>query len=115
MSTPQSRLPQTGPSSPDIGRLWLTIKQDLVTDCEIVIRPVTFQGDQTHLFLELISPSLLVVGGKETVFVWSAKTFTNPFHLITTGQLFDLLIVGYRAMEKYFERGEAFAPTRRER
>lgn len=115
MSSNSPSLPKTGPSAPDIGRIWATLRKDLVSDCEIVIRPVTFQGEVTHLFLELISPSLLQVDGQETVFVWSSKTFSNPFHLITTGQLYDLLIVGYRVMEKYFEQGEAFAPTRRAR
>lgn len=110
-----SSSPATGPNAGDIGRLWLTIKQDMAEDAEIVIRPVTDVSDQTQLSLELISPSLAGVGGEELVHVWSAKLFANPFHLISTGQLFDLLITGYRCMERYFEGGEAFAPTKRRR
>lgn len=115
MSMTKSSLPSSGPSAPDIGRLWSTIKQDLVTDCEIVIRPITAAAGETHLVVELISPTLTAANGENWVFVWSAKTFANPFHLISTGQLYDLLIVGYRCMERYFEQGEALAPTRRPR
>jgi len=115
MSKSSVSLPQSGPNVSDIGRLWETIKKDFVSDLRIELRPFILAGDGIGLVLELVSDSVEDINGVLWVHVWSAKTFTNPFHLISTSQLYDLLIVGYRTMEKYFEQGEAFAPSKRPR
>lgn len=72
-----------------------------------------FGKDLHGMKLELIDDSAVSVDGREMVNVWSTKTFGNQLHLISEAQLYDLLIVGYRQIERFFEHGEAFAPSRR--
>jgi hypothetical protein len=69
--------------------------------------------DQYGLKLELLDNSLHQVDGQPAVNVWSAKTFGNQLHLISEAQLYDLLIVGYRTIERFFSEDEAAAPARR--
>ena len=115
MSRNNSSLPLEGPNAGDIGRIWLTIQQEFMKEFTVQIRPFPMGNDQSGLVIELVNDGPVAPDGAVWVNVWSSKTFNNPLHLISTGQLFDLLITGYRCMERYFERGEAFAPTRRPR
>ena len=55
----------------------------------------------------------MALDGSLLVNVWAVRDFHNPLHLISSIALFDLLIDSYRAIDRYFELGEAAAPARR--
>jgi hypothetical protein len=104
-----------GPEPGDCFRLMRSIQRGWVPDARVEISWYEF-GDKLYgMKAELISDSAVVIDGCNYLNIWSTKTFGNQLHLISSGQLYDLLIVGYRAIEKYFEEGEAFAPARRVR
>lgn len=107
------RLPGSGPESSDCFRLFRTIQREYIPGAWVQVSWYEF-GNKLHgLKLELLDDSLHQVDGQPAVNVWSAKTFGNQLHLISEAQLYDLLIVGYRAIERFFEQGEAAAPARR--
>jgi len=90
-----------------------SIQRGWITDARVELSWYEF-GNQLHgMKAELISDSAVVIDGNNYLNIWSSKTFGNQLHLISSSQLYDLLIVGYRAIERYFEQGEAFAPERR--
>lgn len=106
-------LPLDGPATSDVYRLWSYIRAEFVPDARIVVTPFQDASDRPSLRIELVSEGVTDTEGHIYEDVWSQKEFHNPLHLISTNQLFDLLIVGQRLMDQFFMSGEAFAPTRR--
>lgn len=104
-----------GASAGDFGRLWTTIKTELVSDAQVVIIPEQDLNGFDLIAVEVISPSLHQINGEDLVNVWARKEFRNQLHLISVGQLFDLLITAYRVADRYFDEGDAAAPPRRKR
>ena len=107
------RLPSEGPTAGDCFRLMTSIQRGWIPDARIELSWYEFGIKLYGMKIELISDSAVVIDGCNYVNIWSTKTFGNQLHLISSNQLYDLLIVGYRQIEKYFEEGEAFAPSRR--
>ena len=108
-------LPTEGPGSGDCFRLFRTIQREYIPGARVEVSWYQIGKDQHGLKLELLDDSAHKINGEHLVNVWAAKTFGNQLHLISEAQLYDLLIVGYRAIERFWENGEASAPTRRER
>ncbi len=102
-----------GATAGDCARLWSTIQKDLVSDAQLRIIPRSKSGDDGYLEVCVTSPSLHQVDGSPAENVWAQKEFHNGLHLISVGQLFEMLIVAYRVMDRYFEVGDAAAPPRR--
>jgi hypothetical protein len=109
----QATLPATGPAQTDILRLWTYIKAEYVPDAIIRLTPMQDAEKRPMLLLELVSPGAGGSPAEQWEDVWASKSFANPLHLISTNQLFDLLIVGQRLMDQFFSYGEQYAPTRR--
>jgi len=108
-------LPATGPESGDCFRLFRTLQREYIPGLRVEVNWYEFGNKLYGMKLELIDDSAHQEDGQQLVNVWSAKTFGNQLHLISEAQLYDLLIVGYRAIERFFDEGEAAAPLRRAR
>jgi hypothetical protein len=63
--------------------------------------------------LELVGDGLGGCDGNDCVNVWAKKTIGNRLAYVSMADIYDLLMSGYRRIEKYMELGEAFAPERR--
>jgi hypothetical protein len=106
---------ERGASAADCARLWQTLTSELITELRFEINP-RLKDDQTgYIEVAVVSDSLIPVDGAVSEYVWASKEFHNPLHLISCGQLFDLLIVAYRTIDRFFEVGDAAAPPRRKR
>jgi len=112
-SSPTTHLPASGPGPGDCFRLFRTLQREYIPGLRVEVSWYQMGKDLHGLKVELIDDAAMTVDGAAAVNVWSTKTFGNQLHLISEAQLYDLLIVGYRVIEKYFEHGEAFAPARR--
>lgn len=104
-----------GASAADYGRLWQTLITEMVSDLQVVIIAEQDQNGFDLIAVEAVSPSLHQIDGVDLVNVWARKEFRNQLHLISVGQLFDLLITAYRVIDRFFDEGEAAAPPRRKR
>lgn len=103
----------TGATAADCARLWLTLTSEYIPGLQLLITPVREDDDHACIVLEVVDDSAVTVDGSLLVNVWARKEFRNKLYLISNDQLFDLLITSYRAIERYFELGEAAAPARR--
>jgi hypothetical protein len=112
-SSANSHLPSAGPGPGDCYRLLTTLKHEYIPGLRVELSWYPVGKEQHGLKLELLDDSLVTQDGKDLVNVWAAKTFGNQLHLISEAQLYDLLIVGYRQIERFFAVGEAAAPARR--
>ena len=90
-----------------------TIQKDFIPGVWVQLGWYEFGNGLHGMKVELVDDSAVTISGERVLNVWATKTFGNQLHLISEAQLYDLLIVGYRQMEKYFEHGEASAPARR--
>jgi hypothetical protein len=112
-SSGDPRLPSRGPTADDCFRLYRTLQREYIPGLRIELSWYEF-GEGLHgMKVEAIDDSAVTFDGIHYVNIWAAKTFGNQLHLISEAQLYDLLIVAYRQIEKFFEQGEAFAPARR--
>lgn len=114
-SSSNHHLPTEGPGSGDCFRLFRTIQREYIPGAWVQVSWYEIGKSQHGMKVELLDESLHQVDGLPAVNVWAAKTFGNQLHLISESQLYDLLIVGYRAIERFFEQGEAAAPARRQK
>lgn len=104
-----------GANAADCARLWSTLTSEMIADAQMVIIPEVDQNGDSLIAIEVITPCLHQVNGEEQVYVFSRREFRNQLHLISVGQLFDLLITAYRVADRFFEHGDAAAPPRRKR
>jgi len=112
-SSSNSHLPTEGPGPTDCFKLLRTLQREYIPGIWVQVGWYEI-GHMIHgMKVELLDDSLHQVDGVPAVNVWASKTFGNQLHLISEAQLYDLLIVGYRAVERFFAEGEAAAPARR--
>jgi hypothetical protein len=112
-SHPNGKLPTSGPEPGDCFRLFRTLQREYIPGLRVEVNWYEFGNHLYGMKLELLDDSAMTLDGGQLVNVWAMKTFGNQLHLISDAQLYDLLIVGYRAIERFFEQGEAAAPVRR--
>lgn len=102
-------------TSADVGRLWRTLTHDYIPDLRLELVPQVADDDQVVIKLELVSAGLDPKTGQACVNIWARRQFVSQLHLISSGSLFDLLIVGYRQIDDFFQYGASCAPARRDR
>jgi hypothetical protein len=107
-------LPTTGPNAGDCLRLWSTLTSEYIPGLTLELAPFETPGKQVGIRLRVVDTSYPRQGRIKSVNIWATKTFQNELYLISVAQLFDLLIVAYRAIDAYFTLGEACAPLREE-
>lgn len=93
-------LPATGPAIDDVSRLWTYLTKEWITDLQLVLYPRTSSGGHAIVELALISPRFRREDGHPYLHTWASKEFSNTGYMISWGQLYDLLIVGYREIER---------------
>ena len=89
-----------GPTVSDVARLWMTIQHDLVSDAFIKIRPAIHESVGARLHVQVVSVRFDDDHAEGYPHVWASKSFTDNGYYITWGQLFELLILAYREMER---------------
>lgn len=115
MTTGVANLPVEGPTQDDCARLLAHLRKDYIPALRIEVEFYEVGKAGPGLKLEVIDESAAAVNGKEVVNVWAAKTFGQRIRNFTTADLYDLLMIAYRTIDRYFEYGEASAPVRRSR
>jgi len=108
-------LPTTGPNMGDCLRLWRTLTEEYIPGLRLELRPVETPDHQVCIHLQIVDSSYHQEGSDEVVNLWATKLFRNELYLISVAQLFDLLIVAYRAIDGFFTLGEALRPPREKR
>ena len=99
----------------DCARLWHTLTTEYMEDLRIEFRILENANGQAVVKLEVVNDSLVWEDQHPTVNVWSSKLFASGLHLISYGQLFDLLITAYHHIGAYLSKGNASPPARRRR
>jgi hypothetical protein len=94
----------------DCARLWATLTTDYIPGLKIEIEPGTEPDGQPFVQLSLVDYATIDASNEQSMSVWSCRKFYSPLYLISHTQLFDLLIVGYRVIDKYFATGEDNRP-----
>jgi hypothetical protein len=115
MSNAIPHLPVEGPGQDDCGRLLLHLQVDYIRDLRLEVGFYELGRAGRGLKLEVLDDRPEGVDGKSVVNVWAIKTFGQRISNISTNEIYDLLMTAYRTIDRFFELGEAFAPTRREK
>lgn len=113
MAIAHPNLPTEGPTQDDCGRLLAHLRAEYIPLLRVEVNFYSLGTVGWGLKLEVLDDSAAGVDGKEVVNVWSCKTFGQRMLYIRTADLYDLLILAYRQIDRYFELGEAVAPARR--
>lgn len=113
MSNSTVHLPTEGPTQDDCGRLLLHLQVDFVRDLRLEVGFYDVGRAGRGIKLELVSDGLGGCDGRDCVNVWAKKTLGQRMAYVSMADIYDLLMSGYRAIDRYFEQGEAFAPERR--
>jgi len=103
----------TNATSADCARLWSTLTTEYISKLRIEVGLDEGVSGQASLLVEVVDSSLIVSDGELMVNVWASRIYYNPLYLISSGQLFDLLITAYRNIDDYFTYGENYSPNRR--
>lgn len=93
-------LPATGPAIDDVSRLWTYLTTEWVTDLRLSIYPKQSSGGHSIVAVALESPRFGQKDGVPYLHTWATKEFSNTGYMISWGQLYDLLIVGHREIER---------------
>jgi hypothetical protein len=112
MRTSESIRSGANATSADCARLWRTLTGEYISDLQVELVPQVVDGDQLVIRLQLVSAGLDPKDGSPCKNIWAARSFASQLNLISSGSLFDLLIVGYRQIDDYFRYGEPYAPPR---
>lgn len=99
----------------DCARLWSTLTTEYIPHLRIEWRILENPNGVVVLKVEVVDDSLESLDGWPLVNVWSSKQFQSGLHLISYGQLFDLLITAYHHIDAFFRNGSPSAPARRRR
>lgn len=97
----------------DCARLWSTLTTEYIQHLRIEVRILEDREGGAHLSVEVVDDSYETLNGSPLVNIWASKEYHNPLYLISRDQLFDLLIIAYRAVEAFFANGTPSAPARR--
>jgi len=100
MCSRRAALPATGPAIDDVSRLWSHITTEWVTDLQLRLYPQHASNGTSVVMASVESPRYVGDNRQEVMFVWASKEFSQTGYMISWGQLYDLLIVAYRAIEK---------------
>jgi hypothetical protein len=103
-------LPTTGPNAGDCLRLWRTLTTEYIPELRLELEPVEIDHKNIAIALRITSISSHPEDKTEVVNMWAMKCYQNELYLISMAQLFDLLIVAYRAIDGFFTLGEALRP-----
>jgi len=115
MSTTTRGRAGTGATSADCVRLWRTLTEEYIPSLRLEIQIQDLGDDVGVLSVEVVDDSAVPVDGEALVNVWATRTFRSELYLISVDQLFGLLIDAHKVIDRYFQHGQAFAPTRRSR
>lgn len=99
MPSRTAALPAVGPAIDDVSRLWSHLTTEWVSDLQLRIYPHDSSGGRSIVQVSLESPRFVGDKREPVMYVWAAKEFSQSGYMISWGQLYDLLIVGYRAIE----------------
>jgi hypothetical protein len=100
MSRNGASLPAQGPVLGDVARLWVHIKTEWVTDLAIRLEPGQHLDGTPFLELRLESERFSDQRGGQYTHVWSRRRFSGVDYRGSYNQLYDLLIVGFREIER---------------
>lgn len=89
----------------DCARLLTTLRADYIPGLRIEIDFYAEHDSKPCVVAQLVDYAH--VGEKSEMHrsKWSERRFYSELHLISCGALFDLLITGYRVIDKYFGTG----------
>lgn len=100
MSRTGPGLPAQGPALSDVCRLWSHLTTEWVTDLEIKLNPVHHTDGTCGILLSVTSTRFLGGGGGTYDHVWAQRVFSGVDYKGSYNQLYDLLIVAYREIER---------------
>jgi len=104
MSRNGAKLPAAGPALGDVARLWSHLTAEWVTDLGISLEP-GFNTDGTPFITMRLVSSRFADGERGPyTHVWAERRFSGVDYKGSYNQLYDLLIVGSRAIEAEFTR-----------
>lgn len=106
MSRNGASLPASGPQLADVARLFVHLTTEWVTDLGISIEAGQHTDGTPFLEISVQSPRLQDGKGGEYIHKWSKRRFSGVDYTGSYAQLYDLLIVAYREIEREFERLE---------
>jgi len=89
----------TGPSLADCQRAWDYLVGEYVTDLAIRLEFQAAKEPSFRARLILWSPGLDPETGAERAITWATKELQAGFEAVTYRQLYDLLMIGHRAIE----------------
>jgi hypothetical protein len=95
----------------DCARLLSTLRNDYIPDLRIEVSFELGEGNGGCMVLHLVDYVGNWPSGRTGRSVWAELRFHNRLHLISMGSLFDLLIVGYRVIDTYFDTGVDNRPS----
>lgn len=113
MSNAIPHLPVEGPTQDDCGRLLLHLQVDYVRDLRLEVGFYDVGRAGRGIKLEVLSTGLGGVDGSTVELVWAKKTLGQRLAYVSMAEIYDLLMLAYRAIDAYFEFGEPRAPERR--
>jgi hypothetical protein len=96
----------------DCARLLSTLRNDYISGLKVEINFELSERNDGCMVLQLVDYSGVPAPTDNGRSVWAELRFYNQLHLISCGSLFDLLIVGYRVIDRFFETGEDNRPRR---
>ena len=96
----------------DCARLWHTLTDEYIPGLTIELVIERDAGDQPVVHLELVDYSSVTSDPKIARSCWSTRPFRSALNSISLGQLFDLLITGYRVIDEFFTTGVDNRPRR---
>lgn len=113
MRTNKPNLPVEGPLQDDCGRLFAHLHNEYMPDLRMEVSFYQIGSIGMGMKIEVVNDSLVTLDGQNTINVWATKTFGQRVQNISTNDLYDLLMIAYRQIDRYMRDGEAFAPVRR--
>jgi hypothetical protein len=111
MSTLRNLPPATNGTLDDCARLWTTLTTEYIPGLRVEMTLCQDASGKPYIAVDLCDYSTLTLITFEGRSLWARKLFFNPLHLISYGQLFDLLITGYRVIDEYFATGKDNRPS----
>lgn len=100
MSRNGPSLPAQGPALGDVARLWSHLTTEWVIDLEIRLEPGWSTAEIPFLQVSVVSSRLSENRGGVYVHTWAKRVFNGVDYKGSYNQLYDLLIVAHRAIER---------------
>lgn len=100
MSRSGPSLPAQGPVLGDVARLWTHLTTEWVSDLEIRLEPGQHSDGTPYIELILCSWRFEDDTPNQVLRAWSRRRFSGVDYRGSYNQLYDLLIVGFREIER---------------